>query len=118
LISFEDTRDDEAMQALASMDYNELLEEGLSALVEYLLNIFYRKQYYPHDLFQKMKEKAFFWISCTLFKLKRYEESLDLIKRYYRNWNHSKDFLNSIIHEIFEAYPSLKDKYIDKIYQS
>ena len=111
MISFEDTRDDEAMQTLTSRDYNDLLEEGLAALVEYLLNIFYRKQYYTAKYFQDMKEKAFFWVSVTLFKLRRFEESLDLIKRYYPNWRHSHKFINQIIEEMFEASPPLKDKY-------
>jgi len=62
LITFEDTRDDRAMQSLTSRDYNELLEEGLEALVEFLLNLFYRKQYYTEDGFNSKKEKAFFWI--------------------------------------------------------
>ena len=62
LISFEDTRDDEAMQALTTRDYQELLEEGLEALVEYLLNLFYRKQYYSEEGFTAKKDKAFFWI--------------------------------------------------------
>ena len=111
LISFEDNKENDAMQALTSRDYNELLEEGLAALVEYLLNIFYRKQYYTDENFKRMKEKAFFWISITLFKLKRYEESLDLVKRYYKSWSHSEDFINSIVSEMLEAYPPLREKY-------
>lgn len=115
LISFEDNRENTAMQVLASRDYNELLEEGLAALVEYLLNIFYRKQYYINDAFHKMKERGFFWISVTLFKLKRYEESLDLIKRYYHSWKQNGQFLKHMISEMFDAYPSLKDKYGHKL---
>lgn len=115
LISFADTKDNLAIQQLASRDYNELLEEGLAALVEYLLNLFYRKQYYIESDFQRMKERAFFWVSITLFKLKRYEESLDLIKRYRHLWRHSETFLNSIINEMFIHYPSLRERYASKL---
>ena len=110
LITFEDTRDDRAMQSLTSRDYNELLEEGLEALVEFLLNLFYRKQYYTEDGFNSKKEKAFFWIWITLFKLKRYEESIDLIKRYSHKWKHSEDFINSIVFEMVKAHPQLQEK--------
>ena len=112
LISFEDSQNDKAMQSLACRSYNELLEEGLSSLVEYLLNLFYRKQYYQTEEFEKLREKAFFWVSATLFKLKRYEESLDLIKRYYHNWDHSQGFVNSMVSDMFDVCPSLKGKYM------
>lgn len=100
LISFDNSKDDEAIQALSGRDFNELLEEGLAALVEYLLNLFYRKQYYTDDNFTKMKERAFFWISITLFKLKRYEESLDLIKSYYKHWKHKESFIRNMVEEM------------------
>lgn len=110
LISFEDSRDDEAMKSLTSRYYSELLEEGLEALVEYLLNIFYRKQYYSEEGFETKKEKAFFWIAVVLYKLKRYEESFDIIKRYSHKWSHSEKFIHSIVSEMIEVYPPLSEK--------
>ena len=97
-----------------------MLEEGLESLVEYLLNLFYRKQYYSDDDFNTMKVRAFFWVSVTLFKLKRYEESLEIIRSYYRNWidpnNHYKEmYVQQIVNEMFEADPSLSQKYVGKI---
>ncbi|CAI2378094.1 unnamed protein product [Moneuplotes crassus] len=90
------TLDVQVIFNLTSRDYKELLEEGLEALVEFLLNLLYRKQYYRDEGFEAKKETVFFWISICLYRLNRHEESLAIIRKYSHNWNHNKEFINCI----------------------
>lgn len=115
MITFEKPeKDDQVIKVLTGREYNELLEESLSALVEYLLNLFYRKQYYEEDNFNKMKSRAFFWVSVALFKLRRYGESLELIRKYYQSWSNYQNFIKMMVEEMFQADPLLKQTYGDK----
>ena len=112
MITFEKPeKDDEVIKVLTGREYNELLEEALSALVEYLLNLFYRKQYYEEENFNKMKSRAFFWVSIALFKLKRYGESLELIRKYSLSWSNYQKFIKMMVEEMFQADPLLKQTY-------
>ena len=116
LIKFEKPeKDDEVIKVLTGREYNELLEEALSSLVEYLLNLFYRKQYYLEDNFNKMKGRAFFWVNIALFKLKRHGESLELIRKYHQYWSKNHSFIKMMIEDMFRVDPLLKQTYGSKL---